>query len=118
MNAVVLAIVIVGAVVVLAVLIGAVTVKRGYDHMSEALVRLTAEVAETRSVNASLRAAFTGLATQIRENAEDPAALNALADALDADQAETVAAITANTPAAPVADDDEPLPEQEEQAQE
>ena len=72
--------------------------------MSAALDRLTAEVAETKTANESLRAAFVGLADQIRETAGDADAANALADELDADQALTNA-VLAGTPAEAVAND-------------
>lgn len=69
------------------------------DTMSAALDRLTAEVAETKDAVDSAVTLIAGLAQQIRDNATDPAALNALADQLDADQAEIAAAVTENTPA-------------------
>lgn len=69
--------------------------------MSVALDRLTAEVAETKTIAASAVALIRGLAQQIRDNATDPAALNALADELDATQADLGAAVAENTPADP-----------------
>jgi len=69
--------------------------------MTAALDRITQEVSETKTAVASVLTLVAGLATQIRDNAEDPVALNALADDLDAGQAEIAAAITANTPAEP-----------------
>lgn len=91
-----------------AVIVGSIIVRKGYTIMSAALDRLTAEVAETRSANASILALVAGLSQQIRDNAEDPAKLNALADSLDEGQAELAAAVTANTPAADVADEEAP----------
>ena len=70
--------------------------------MTAALDRIKQEVFETKTAVASILTLVAGLATQIRENAEDPVALNALAASLDADQQEIAAAITANTPAPPV----------------
>ncbi len=67
--------------------------------MSAALDRLTTEVAETKTAIDSALALITGLAQQIRDIATDPVALNALADELDAKQAEIAAAVEANMPA-------------------
>jgi hypothetical protein len=69
--------------------------------MSAQLDNLTREVQETRSVMASAATLIAGLADQIREGADDPAAMTVLADELDAAQATLAAAITANTPAQP-----------------
>ncbi len=66
--------------------------------MSAELDRLTAEVAESRTAVDSVLALVAGLAQQIRDNATDPAALTALADSLDQQQADIAAAVTANTP--------------------
>lgn len=66
--------------------------------MSAALDRLTAEVAETKTAVASVLALVAGLAQQIRDNTDDPVALNKLADDLDAAQTEIADAVTANTP--------------------
>ena len=82
-------------------------IKEGMIHMSAALDRITAEVAETKTAVASVLTLVAGLAEQIRNNAEDPVALNALADDLDAAQADIAAAVAANTPTPPV----EPEPE-------
>ncbi len=67
--------------------------------MSAILDRLTADVATLTSVDESAIALLNGLAQQIRDNAGDPAALAALADSLEAENANLSAAITANTPA-------------------
>jgi predicted nucleic acid-binding Zn-ribbon protein len=74
-------------------------IKEGIITMSAELDRLTTEVAETKSAVASVLTLVAGLAQQIRDNATDPAALNALADDLDASQKDIADAITANTPA-------------------
>lgn len=71
------------------------------DKMSAELDRLTTEVTETKSSVESVITLVDGLAQQIRDLANDPAALNALADELDAQQARIAAAVTANTPAPP-----------------
>lgn len=70
-------------------------------HMSAALDRLTSEVSETSTAVDSVLALVEGLAQQIRDAAEDPVKLNALADELDAKQAAIAAAVTANTPTPP-----------------
>lgn len=72
---------------------------QGQTDMTAELTRLTAEVAQTRSAIDSAVTLIAGLAQQIRDNATDPAALSALADSLDAGQADIAAAVTANTPA-------------------
>lgn len=69
--------------------------------MSEALDRLTAEVAETRDATQAAVTMISGLAAQIRDNIDDSDALNALADQLDASQVEIADAITAGTGGAP-----------------
>lgn len=69
--------------------------------MSAQLDRLAAEVTETKTVAQSAIALLNGLAQQIRDLKEDPAALEALADELDSTQADLAAAVTANTPAEP-----------------
>ena len=71
------------------------------DTMTPAMERITREVAETKTAVQSAVTLINGLAQQIRDNADDPVALNALADDLDQSQADIAAAVTANTPAAP-----------------
>ena len=68
--------------------------------MSKELDRLKASVEAENTVIASAEALLAGLAQQIRDLASDPAALNALADEVDAKTAELSAAVTANTPTA------------------
>lgn len=70
-------------------------------HMSAELDRLTTEVSENSTVIASAIALLNSLAQIIRDNAQDPAKLGALADELDAKQRELADAVTANTPAQP-----------------
>lgn len=69
--------------------------------MSQALDRLTAEVSESRTATESLTTLVAGLAQQIRDNATDQAALLALADDLDSQQASIAAAVAENTSAQP-----------------
>lgn len=69
--------------------------------MSEALNKLTTEVTETKEVMASAVTLITGLADQIRELKDDPAALEGLATSLDDGSKALAAAVAANTPAAP-----------------
>lgn len=64
-------------------------------NMSAELDRLTTEVAETKAGVASAITLIQGLAQQIRDNANDPAALKALADDLDASQTDLANAVTA-----------------------
>lgn len=70
--------------------------------MANELDRLTTEVSETETVVDSAIALITGIAQQLRDAVaqNNPAAITALADKLDAKQAELAAAVTANTPAA------------------
>lgn len=69
--------------------------------MSIALDRLTASVAANASATASVLALLATVSAEIRAGliADDSAALNALADKLDAEGNTIAAAITANTPA-------------------
>lgn len=71
--------------------------------MSAEIDRLTASVTSLTTVDDSLVALVGNLAQTIRDNATDPAALNALADKLDAESTKVADAVTANTPAAPAA---------------
>lgn len=66
------------------------------------LTRLTEEVSENTAVIASAVTLLGQLAALIRENATNPAELNALADQLDLNSAGLAAAIAANTPGAEV----------------
>lgn len=76
-------------------------VRTEFRTMSAALDRLTREVSETKEVAASAVAMIEGLAQQIRDLKDDPAALEALANELDASQAALAAAVAANTPSEP-----------------
>lgn len=66
--------------------------------MSAEIDRLTASVTSLTTVDDSLVALVGNLAQAIRDNASDPAALNALADKLDAESTKVSDAVTANTP--------------------
>lgn len=70
------------------------------DKLSAEIDRLTASVTALTTVDDSLVALVGNLAQLIRDNAADPAALNSLADKLDAESAKVAAAVTDNTPAA------------------
>jgi chromosome segregation ATPase len=67
------------------------------NNMSAELDTLTAEVAETGTVVDSAIALIEGLAQQIRDLANDPAALAQLAADLDAKTNALAAAVSANT---------------------
>lgn len=69
--------------------------------MSAQLDTLTNEVAETKTVVQSAVTLIEGLAQQIRDLKDDPAALEALAAELDSTTNALAAAVTANTPAEP-----------------
>lgn len=64
------------------------------------LKALTDAVARNKTVADSAIALIQGLAAQIEANKNDPAALQALADSLNAEDDSLAAAVTANTPAA------------------
>jgi len=62
---------------------------------------LTASVARQETAEASAIALLNGLAAQIRSMAGDPAAIQALADQIDADTAKLAEAVVTDTPPAP-----------------
>ena len=66
--------------------------------MAGELQRLQSEVQEMAGVVDSAVVLITGLSQQIRDLAQDPAALTALADSLDSKANELAAAVVANTP--------------------
>ena len=68
--------------------------------MSVELDALTVKVQETTTVAQSAITLINGLAAQIADLKDDPAALQALADSLGASSTALAAAITANTPQA------------------
>lgn len=75
-------------------------INNGASTMSEALDRLKAEVTENNDAIQSAIASITGMAQTIRDLKDDPAALEELADSLDAQSRQLVEAIVANTPTA------------------
>jgi hypothetical protein len=66
--------------------------------MAGELARLQTEVEEMSSVVDSAITLINGLAQQIRDLMNDPAALAALADSLDSKAGELAAAVVANSP--------------------
>jgi hypothetical protein len=91
----------------LAILTGVALILWKVLTMSDAVDRIESEVAEAKSVAQSAIALLGGLSQQIRDNAQDPAKLTALADELDANNAALAAAVVANTPSAAVEGDEE-----------
>ena len=77
--------------------------------MSAALDKLRQEVAENTAAVASAEQLISGLAQQLRDAIGDEAALQALADELDANSNRLASAVASNTPAA----EEEPEPEDE-----
>lgn len=75
-------------------------------EMSEAIDLLTQKVAETTALEASAVELITGIAAQLHDAAGDEAAVRALADQLTAGAAPLAAALSANTPAEPIANDE------------
>lgn len=69
---------------------------KGVEKIMADLAVLTTEVEQTEGAVASVLALVTGLADEIRRLQADPAALQALADRLDAQQAAIAAAVAAN----------------------
>lgn len=69
------------------------------NRMNVELDRLTASIAGMKTVGQSSNALLRKLAQMIRDNANDPAALTALADDVDAQSADMSAAVVENTPA-------------------
>lgn len=78
-----------------------VAVTQTETHMSAEFDNLTAEVHQNTDVTQSAIVAFNGLAQQLRDAANDPIKINALAAELDANSNALAAAVAANTPAAP-----------------
>jgi len=66
------------------------------NDMTVQLENLTLEVAETKTVVDSAIVLITGLAARLQEIADDPVAIQALADELDAKSNELAAAVAAN----------------------
>lgn len=74
-------------------------VKEGMLVMSAAMDRLIQEAQEQTSAIDAVLGVLERIAGEIRGNAEDPVAINKIADELDASQQKIAAAIAANTPA-------------------
>jgi hypothetical protein len=72
-------------------------------HMTAGLTRLVQEVTETKDAIASLKQFNAGIAQQLRDLKDDPAAIEQLANDLDSEQAGIAEHILENTPAAPEA---------------
>lgn len=70
-------------------------------HVAADLTALAAEVQENTDAAASVRAVVDNLVEELRTNANDPAAINALADQLANNNDALAAAVVAGTPAAP-----------------
>lgn len=71
------------------------------QHMSEAMDRLTAEVAQNTTVIQSALVLIRGFKAQLEAAMADQAKLSALADSLDASEQELAAAVAENTPPTP-----------------
>lgn len=82
------------------------------NEMTPELQRLTDEVTESKTVQLSAISLLQNLSQLIRDRANDPAALNALADSMDADTKALADAVAANTPASnePPVEPTEPQP--------
>jgi hypothetical protein len=74
-------------------------VQRKEEVMSKELDALTVQVQENTEVEASAVVLLQGLAAQIADLKDDPVALQALSDTLNASADNLAAAVTANTPA-------------------
>lgn len=79
--------------------LGAV-IEQGEQEMAD-LSALAGEIAENTDAVNSASALLTQLSNELRANATDPAAIQALADQLDANNQALSDAVAANTPAAP-----------------
>lgn len=72
--------------------------------MAKTLDDVQADVNDERTVVDSAIALLNGLSDQLKATQGDPAKVQAIIDAIDAQKADLAAAITANTPAAPPVD--------------
>lgn len=77
----------------------ATALTEGNKHMADTLAALTAQVQANNDLLGSAVALIQGLAKQIQDNKNNPAALQALVDSLKSKDAELAQAIAANTPA-------------------
>lgn len=67
--------------------------------MNSNMTHLQASVTAMNDTVDSAEALLAGLSQMLKDNAEDPAAINDIANQLDAKQAELAASLVANTPA-------------------
>jgi len=74
------------------------TTQQGDQAIMADLSGLQAEVQQNTDATASITALVEGLAQQLRDAATDPAAIQALADQLDANTSLLAASVAANTP--------------------
>lgn len=74
------------------------SIKTGDTAIMTDLSALQAEVQQNTDATASITSLVEGLAQQLRDAAGDPAAVQALADQLDANTSLLVASVQANTP--------------------
>lgn len=78
-------------------------IEKGITEMSIITDRLTKDVEAQSTQIASMRVFVANLAQQIRDNVDDPPALAAVADNLEANTQTILDVINANTPTAPAA---------------
>lgn len=89
--------------------LGRITLMADQDFATQ-LSRLQQDVAaETNQITAA-ETLLSGLSAAMKASANDPAAISALADTIEAKTAELAAAVAANTPAAPPAPTPTPTP--------
>ncbi len=67
-------------------------------EMSAAVDRMRTEVSELKTVVGSAKSLLESISQQLRDLKDDPAAIEALADELDATSNDLAAAVEANTP--------------------
>lgn len=72
-------------------------VKNEMSKLTDALARVTQEVAETQSAFEAYKTANDATIALLRENAADPEAINQIADTLQATQDRMASAVVANT---------------------
>ncbi len=76
-------------------------IREGDTEVNKALEKLAAKVNRSTEVSESAIALIKGLSAQIRERANDPAAIEALAAELEESSAKLAQALVENTPADP-----------------
>lgn len=69
--------------------------------MKEVVDHLTASIAQLTTIDDSMFTLVKGISDQLRQNANDAAAVSALADQLDSEVSRIASAVTENTPASP-----------------